>query len=113
MTKAEIIDKTLRESGLKSVSEGVVAELHRRLPDGVDIKTCEDFRHFNVECCDTCHHFCPETEMNVIELPDGGKAWVCDQIEWTIYPERRKELEEWENSPEGRAIIGLAGASQT
>jgi hypothetical protein len=74
---------------------GVVELLQERLPDGVDIKTCEDFKHFNVECCDTCHNFLPESEMYLIDLPDGGgKAWVCDQVRWAIYPEEYKEFQE-------------------
>jgi hypothetical protein len=30
--------------------------------------------------------------MDLIELPDGGKAWVRHGIEWAIYPERYAEL---------------------
>ena len=56
MTKAEIISRTLRDemkraspdrepsSDEREYEEIVIAELNRRLPDGVDIKTCEDFR---------------------------------------------------------------------
>jgi hypothetical protein len=54
MTKDEIIAKTLRESNCASDDEGVVEMLKAKLPDGVDIKTCEDFRHLNAECCETC-----------------------------------------------------------
>ncbi len=95
MTKDEIIKKTLRESNCTPDDVGVVELLQGRLPDGVDIKTCEDFKHFNVECCDTCHTFYPESEMYLIDLPDdGGKAWVCDQLRWAIYPEEYKEFQE-------------------
>ncbi len=105
MTRDEVIQKTLRD--LNMVSEAgdrtcdeetysqVVGHLRARLPDGIDIKTCEDFAHLGAECCDTCHHFYSEYEMEFIDLPDGGKAWVCDQVEWAIYPERKRELEEW------------------
>jgi hypothetical protein len=83
----------------------VIAELNRRLPDGVKIKTCEDFRHLNVECCDTCHNFYPHYEMRVIELPDGSPAWLCDAVEWAIYPERYPSP----NSPEGKLLREILG----
>ena len=95
MTKDEIIQKTLQETNCTpDDDQGVVEMLARRLPDGVDIKTCEDFRYLNVKCCDTCHQI-PETEMKLIDLPDGGKAWVCDQVEWAIYPEEYRKFEEY------------------
>ena len=87
----------------------VIAELNRRLPD-TDIKTCEDFRHLNVLCCDTCHNFYPHYEMKLIGLPDGSPAWVCDSVEWAIYPERHRELQEWGgNSPEGTLLRKIFG----
>jgi len=54
MTKAEIIAQTLRVMKLNDEPDYhtiVVAELQRKLPEGVDIRTCEDFKHLNVECC--------------------------------------------------------------
>ena len=81
MTKAEIIAKTLGSMKLNDEPDYqtiVIAELQRKLPAGVEIKTCEDFRHLGVECCDTCHNFYPHYEMQVIQLPDGSPAWVCD-----------------------------------
>jgi hypothetical protein len=52
----------------------VIAELQRKLPEGVEIKTCEDFKHLNVECCDTCHNFYPHYEMKVIQYaPDCSR----------------------------------------
>ncbi len=39
--------------------EIVIAELNGRLPAGVDIKTCEDFKHLGAECRETCHNFSP------------------------------------------------------
>ncbi len=106
MTKDEIIAKTLRELKLmplenqppsgndQELIDYVTAELQGKLPDGVDIKTCEDFKHFNVECCETCHQL-PDTEMYVIDLRDGGKAWVCDQVQWAIYPEKYREFQKY------------------
>lgn len=99
MTKNEIIEKTLKDIGPRlkqhealygegpDCGENVLAELQARLPE-TDSKTCEDFRHLNVTCCDTCHTFYPHYEMKLIELPDGSPAWVCDAVELAIFPER-------------------------
>jgi hypothetical protein len=68
MRRAEIISMTLaamrgvspdhaQSSDESDYEQIVVAELERRLPDGVDIRTCADFGHLNVECCDSCHNF--------------------------------------------------------
>jgi hypothetical protein len=41
--------------------------------------------------------------MQVIQLPDGSPAWVCNAVEWAIYPERHQALKDWsKNSPEGK-----------
>jgi hypothetical protein len=56
------------------------------------IRTCEDFPHLKVECCPTCHHFYPHYEISVIDLPNGGRAWVCDTVKWAIYSEQHREL---------------------
>jgi len=62
MRKAEIIERTSKamkrtpseqSSDELDYGEIVIGELQRRLPEGVDMKTCEDFRHLNVECCET------------------------------------------------------------
>ena len=111
LTKAEIIETTLREMGpFPPASEDepgeealIISVLRDRLPAAldVDIRTCRDFRYLKVECCDTCHHFYPHYEMNVIELPDGSPAWVCDAVEWAIYPERYLKLQ---NSTAGKSL---------
>lgn len=74
--------------------EHVLETLHQRLPEGVNIKTCEDFQHLGVECCDCCHGSYAHYEMSLIDLPDGGKAWVCDHVLWAIFPEEAKKLEQ-------------------
>ena len=99
MTREEIVEKTLREMRLFSSSEQgsqscnkaghlatVIAEVRRRLPDG-NIKTCGAFKHLKAGCCDPCHTLLAHTDMNLIDLPDGTKAWVCCAVEWAIYPE--------------------------
>jgi hypothetical protein len=120
MTREEIIGKTLREMSLFSSSEQgsqssynaghlstVIAELRRRLPDG-NIKTCGAFRHLDAGCCGSCHTSRPHYSMNLIELPDGSKAWVCCAMIRAIYPERYAEtmkryaerMKRFRNSPQ-------------
>jgi hypothetical protein len=121
VTKNEIVEKTLTEIGPRLEAHEVpyseepdweeifVAELRERLPE-TDIKTCEDFRHLDVPCCDTCHTFYPHYEMSLIDLRDGAKAWVCDPVKWAIYPEQYQELQEWQqNSPEGNVLRQIFG----
>ena len=91
MTRNEIIAKTLTkirphfEQHKAPYSEEldcqttVIAALQVRLPE-TDIKTCEDFRHLRVTCCDTCHQFYPHYEMSLVDLLDVSKGWVCDPV---------------------------------
>jgi hypothetical protein len=120
MTRARIIDKTLREMSLllpsekycQSIPEAahvltIIAELRRRLPNG-KIKTCGAFKHLKAACCAPCHTSRPHTDMNLIELPDGSKAWVCSAVEWAIYPERYAEfMERRRDCPAGKLLRGL------
>jgi hypothetical protein len=42
--------------------------------------------------------------------PGAPLAWVCDNVEWAIYPERLQKLKEWEkNTPEGRLLSEIFG----
>lgn len=91
MQKSEIIEKTLRETNTADQTS-VVARLNERIPEG-DSKTCEDFKHLNVECCPTCHQFMPENEMDVVELPEGGTAWICCAVRRAAFPEPEKPEE--------------------
>jgi hypothetical protein len=113
MTKAEIIAKTMKDmppiqvqtdppfSEEQDDEEFIISVLQDVLPDGVDIKVCDDFKHLNVECCETCHEFYPHYDMSLIKLPDGGKAaWVCDTVKWALYPEKYQAV----GSPEGRLL---------
>ena len=122
MTRDEIIDKTLREMGMTlplgesalSSNEAtqlsiIIAALRLKLPGG-NIKTCGAFKHLNAGCCAPCHTSRPHIDMNLIELPDGTKAWVCCAVEWAIYPKRYAELmERSRNCPEGKLLRGLFG----
>jgi hypothetical protein len=112
MTRGEIIEKTLEEMGLLLPSKMaapwssetgslsvVITELQRRLPYG-NIKTCGAFKYLNAACCDACHTTSPHYDMTLVDLPDGGKAWVCENIELAIFPERYIEfMERARNSP--------------
>jgi hypothetical protein len=111
MTKNEIIEATLSDMKvLEPDSEkDIIAELQRRLPD-TEIKTCDDFKHLNAACCETCHTFCAHFDMKLIDLPDGTKAWVCDAVKWAIYPERREQLRHsWRNSANGKLLRDIFG----
>jgi hypothetical protein len=111
MTKNEIIEKTLKD--MRPLEPGreeiVVAELQRRLPDA-EIKTCDEFKHLNAECCESCHTFNAHFEMKLIDLPDGTKAWVCHPVEWAICPERLEEFQDaLRNSPEEKMFRRIFG----
>ncbi len=96
MTKNEIIEKTLSEVGPSPIEneppfseeqdeeEFITSVLQDKLPDGVKIKTCEDFKHLGAECCEICHGRYAHYEMQVIDLPQGGKAWVCGPVKMAL-----------------------------
>jgi len=104
MNKAEIISKTLQDMRLNLLEtelsvndeqdeEGfIISVLQDVLPDGVDIRLCDDFKHPNVECCETCHNFYPHYDMTLVDLPYGEKVWVCDAVKSVLHPERYREL---------------------
>jgi len=114
MTKGEIIERTLAEFEHDDEDrQFALDELEKRLPPDLDIKTCEDFRHLNAECDETCHKEYPHYDMSLIDLPDGSKAWVCNPIRWAIYPEQYRELQEWSrNSPEGKLLRQIFGEDE-
>jgi hypothetical protein len=98
MTKVEIISQTLKNIGVsptqgKLLFDGeqdeeafIISVLRDVLPEG-DIKTCEDFRHLEVDCCNLCHEH-SHYDMSVIKLPDGEKAWVCGSVKSALFPSR-------------------------
>jgi hypothetical protein len=126
MKKAEIISQILKAMGLlepetdplfrgqegeeeDEEAEYILSVLHDKLPEG-NIKTCEDFRYLNVECCETCHGQYAHYEMQTIKLPDGSPAWVCGPVKWAIYPEECRKLQEWSrNSAEGKLLREIFG----
>jgi hypothetical protein len=105
VTKSEIIESTLKAMGCKwelLPPDGqerddndsadrynliVIQELFERLPE-VELRTCADFAHLGVECCDTCHYFYPHYDMYVEDLSDGGKAWICCAVSRALRGEK-------------------------
>jgi hypothetical protein len=107
MKKNDIIMRTLvdfwnepREDGDSPLEEvdpenpvvvALVAALKSADPDA-DIRTCEDFYHLHVECCDTCHRSYPHYDMALIDLESGGNAWICCAIEQALNPGKYPKL---------------------
>jgi hypothetical protein len=102
MTKSDLIEKILKDLGPfplqneptycdePDYEEQLLATLQTKLADGVDIKTCEDFRHLGVDCCPICHGDYAHYEMSVIGLRDGSQAWVCDPVKYALNPQRNQ-----------------------
>jgi hypothetical protein len=62
---------------------------------GKDILVCEDFAHLGATCCPVCHLSFPDTDMYLIDLPQGRRRWICDQVRWALHPEERGKLRPW------------------
>ena len=103
MTKKGIIATTLREMSRicpvndppsggqqEDDEEFVISVLLDLLPEGMDIGVCKDFPYLAVECCATCHNFYPHYDMVLVNLPHGGKAWVCHAVRLALFPETGK-----------------------
>ncbi len=82
------VDKLIAER--EGYSTVITAELEKRLTEETYL-TCEDFDHFDVNCCDTCHTCYPHYEMWVVVLSDGRNAWVCDSIRGILTRETKVE----------------------
>ena len=92
------LDERLSERAKRFIATS--AELEKRLTEK-DYLTCEDFDHFDVDCCDTCHTCYLDSEMWIVVLSDGRHAWVCDSVEQILMrrtktvpssPEQEKKL---------------------
>jgi hypothetical protein len=86
VTKDEIIQMTIQAMGFDNGSltpeeeeyrGRVEATLMERLPPGTNLKTCKDFGHLAVGCCECCHSIYEHYEMELEDLPSGEKAWIC------------------------------------
>jgi len=80
----------IRITSREAIAKYTRIKLERRLPAVQTFKTCEDFRHLDVECCDSCHSFAIY-EMEAVPLPEGGYAWVCCALDRAIRPEWHAE----------------------
>ena len=90
MTKNEVIRATLQamrgDKGLLATRSQeaaayesvVVTTLNERLPTS-EFKTCADFA-LGVECCETCHTFCPHYDMYFERLSTREHAWICCSV---------------------------------
>ena len=47
--------------------------------------------------------------MQMIALPDGAPAWVCDTAMWAIYPEKYRELRDSQADKSLREVFGGNG----
>jgi hypothetical protein len=105
LDKAEIIAMTIGQVSRTMVNQPpnsiepdeedfVISLLREVLPPG-DIKTCDDFHHLNIECCQICHEYAAY-EMSVVTLPDGCPAWLCDRVKAAIFPQQYRDSQETE-----------------
>lgn len=70
------------------------------------VRTCEDFNHLGIACCDSCHTGYPHFELELTELESGGRAWICCALNRVLNPVRHQELL---NSSEYRDIEKFLG----
>jgi hypothetical protein len=101
MKKSEIISRTLKEFWNEPYEDGdtpleevdaenpivvaLIAALKSADPDA-EVQTCDDFSHFRIECCDTCHPSYPHYDMALIDLEGGGNAWICCALDSALNP---------------------------
>jgi hypothetical protein len=102
MNREQVIAKTLRDMrGCGGLNNGqfccrskeldqydrnvTIPYLMQRLPDG-EIGTCEDL-DVPVGCCDSCHYFYAHFDMELVDLPDGEKVWVCCAVRRALFHE--------------------------
>jgi hypothetical protein len=94
VTKGEIIQMTIQAMGLDSSSltpeneeyrAVVEATLMERLPPGTNFKTCKDFEHLAIGCCEYCHSIYEHYEMELEDLPSGEKAWICCSLHSALF----------------------------
>src|ERR1017187_7729332 len=100
MTKGEIIEGVLKEFTASSIEDDPeyeqlaidhLDEVFREEDPYIDIRTCSDFSHLGIECCDTCYHFTPGFEMKLDDIESGGKAWICCAMSRALNPNRAGE----------------------
>jgi hypothetical protein len=75
---ATVIGHETACGGPDGYSEIIRTELAKRLTEQ-NYLTCEDFDHFDVNCCAACHRE-PHYQMIDVILDDGRHGWVCCAI---------------------------------
>jgi hypothetical protein len=120
MTKREIIEKTMRQILLMSpqvetpcddehdYDESVISTLKESLRGALpetNIKTCDDFADLKVTCCPICHVDYPHFDMCLVDIGDGGQAWICCAMRGALFPER------YVQSPEDELIQRIFGSA--
>jgi len=125
MTKNKIIEQILKDFrtrvkesraplGDETGDEKEIVEVLKASLKSVEadesVRTCEDFHHLNVECCETCHTFYAHYEMSLIDLESGGNAWICCAMDRALNPGK---LERFEQSPEYKQIVNMLGSGRS
>src|SRR5664280_3479681 len=99
MKKEEIIENLRKEltelysedpEYLAMAIECVESNLSRE-DSNANIRTCADFSDLNIECCQTCHHFYPHYEMQLVDIESGGNAWICCAFSRALNPIRHAQ----------------------
>jgi hypothetical protein len=106
LKRAGIIAKTLADMNNVGSHEGlrrdndpeeeeivirtIEAKLSEIEPDR-DIRTCSDFSHLHVECCEICHSLSPHYEMSLLDVEGGGEAWICCALDRALNPQKQAQ----------------------
>jgi len=124
MTKAQIIEQILQDlRALPPEDRDVVGDVDEEAriiavllsafakaqPD-VEVRTCRDFQHLGIPCCESCH--APQyshDELALIDLEGGGNAWICCAMELALNPVKRMQFEQ---SPEYRMLEEALGSGE-
>jgi hypothetical protein len=62
-------------------------------PD-LDIPTCQDFAHLEVESCPVCHIEYPEWELAIVEIESGERGWLCCSLDRALNPSKNAAMEQ-------------------
>jgi hypothetical protein len=86
------------EAGLCGQSEEVTAykrhlaanveRILGQIEPDMDIPSCADFAHLEVECWPGCHGEYPD-EMELIDIELRGRAWICCALDRALTPSKR------------------------
>jgi len=114
MTRSEVIERGLEEFRNESEQTGVAArddpdyekvvaaameKSLQTLEPATHIRTCVNFGHLNIDCCECCHGLYQHYELSLIGLESGGSAWICCGIDRALNPKK------YSNSPQIRANV--------